>query len=166
MILEIGSSVVSRLAGKRVNRLTGKPADRLTKNGFTLIEVMLAVTILAIGIVGVIRAYTTAVNGLKAAECSIEEACLLKEKMAEVIEEYIQNPGVSQGTENGEFVDDYAGYDWEKDITVAEFNMEDLKEPLEGFLSKVKVTVTNDRITPSRRFSVATYMESEYFEKE
>jgi len=121
---------------------------------------MLAVTILAIGIIGVIRAYTTAVEGLKAAECSIEEACLLKEKMAEIEEEYIENPGISPGTESGEFVGEYAGYSWEKDITEAEFDMEDLKEPMEGFLSKVKVTVTNDLITPTRRFSVVTYMES------
>jgi len=137
-----------------------------TKSGFTLIEAMLTVTILAIGIVGVIRAYTTALDGIKAAECGIEEACLLKEKMAEIKEKYIINPIISQGTETGEFIDEYADYSWEKDIVVAEFDIEKLKEPLKGFLSKVKVTVTNDQIIPHRRFSVATYMESEYFEEE
>jgi len=137
-----------------------------TKSGFTLIEVMLAVTILGIGIIGVIRAYTTAIDGLKAAECGIEEACLLKEKMAEIKEEYIKNPVISEGAESGEFVDEYADYRWEKDTAVAEFDIKDLKEPLKGFLSRVKVTVANDLIIPHRRFSVTTYMESEYFEVE
>ena len=127
---------------------------------------MLTVTVLAIGIIGVIRAYTTSLEGLKAAECGIVEACLLKEKMAEIEEEYIENLGISGGTESGEFVGEYAGYTWEKDITTAEFDMEDLKEDLEGFLYKVKVTVANNLITPPRRFSVATYMESEYLEEE
>lgn len=136
------------------------------KSGFTLIEVMLTVTILVIGIIGVIRAYTTAIDALKAAECGVEEACLLKEKMAEVKEKYIENYVISEGMESGEFVDEYAGYSWEKDITVAKFDIENLKEPLEGFLSKVKLTVTNDLIIPPRRFSVVTYMESEYFEEE
>lgn len=130
------------------------------KFGFTLIEVMLAVTVLAIGIVGVIRAYTTAVDGLKAAECSIEEVCLLKEKMSEIEEEYIEQSGVIAGTESGEFAGDYAEYGWESDIAAVKFDIKDLKEYLEGFLSEVKVTVNNNRITPTRRFSVVTYMES------
>jgi len=130
------------------------------KSGFTLIEVMLAVAILAIGIVGVMRAYTSALEGLKAAECSIEEACLLKDRMAEVEEKAIEAEGVLAGSESGVFANEYADYRWEEDITAAQFDIEDLKESLQGFLSEVKVTVTNDRITPTRRFSVVTYMES------
>ena len=127
---------------------------------------MLTVIILAIGITGVMRAYITTVEGLKAAECSIEEACLLKDKMAEIKEKYIKNPEISTGTESGEFLDQYADYSWEKDIAWAKFDIKDLDASLVGFLSLVKLTVTNNLIAPTRRFSVATYMESKYFEEE
>lgn len=129
--------------------------------GFTLVEIMVAITILAIGIIGVLRSYTVAINALEASQYSIEAACLLKEKMADVEKEVIEKKDFSQGTYQGEFKGNYGGFKWESQVQVLDFDNEEMK----NCLNEIKMTVYNNRIKPPRRFSLVTYIENyeEYY---
>ncbi len=89
-------------------------ARRGARAGLTLIEVMLALAIVAVGLTGIIaalsrclsviaqsRAYQTSRHLL--ARVEVEEPLLLKEK-------------IEPGTERGSFSGDYYGYHWTRDI--------------------------------------------------
>ena len=80
---------------------------------FTLIEVLAAVVILSIGMLGVVRAYITLANGIEMSAFTVQASYLLKTAMADVEKEAIENPGVSAGTKSGNFGKDYPGFRWE-----------------------------------------------------
>jgi len=162
MMSGIGNFVCGS-AGLRViglNPQTGKPANPLTSKGFTLVEVLLAVSILALGMVGVLRAYAAVVTGLEAAGYSLDALCLLKEKMADIKREAIEEGGVQPDSDGGRFSDGYENFIWSKDIRTTELRLIDYKVPeAEGevFLDEVEVTVANENTRPARRFSLVTY---------
>ena len=132
--------------------------------GFTLVETLLAVTILAVGIVGVLRAYAAAVNALEASMYTQEALCLAKEKMAEVEETAIEENGTVPAKERGSFEGRYKCFKWESDIDTTDLFLIDYEHPEEEpsrvFLNKLKVTLTNEDVKPARRFSLETYIEN------
>ena len=177
MILGIGSGYVSRLDcepvsqlpspyplpyGERIkvrgNRRTSEPANRLTEKGFTLIEVLLTITILAIGIMGILRAYFASLNVLEVSKYSIDAVCLLKQKMSDIEERNIEKGGLSPGEDRGEFETLYEGFKWESEIKGLVFEP-DNEDSGKG-LNELKLTDFNDYIEPVRKFSLVTYVES------
>jgi type II secretory pathway pseudopilin PulG len=72
---------------------------------FTLIEVLVTVTILFVGIVGVMRSYTSAVRALEGASEALRSDACLKEGMAamelQVLKEVSLSPVLDTGTEDG-----------------------------------------------------------------
>lgn len=156
MISGIGNNLVSRLASKpvsRLNRQTGKHANRHTKRAFTLIEALLAVTILAIGMVGILRAYAAAVNALQAGQCSLDVLYLLKEKMADIELRAIEEGGLIAETDRGKFGSEYKDFRWESEIETLDFGIEELEDRM----NEVSVTVINERVKPIRKFTLVTY---------
>lgn len=121
---------------------------RIGSRGFTLIEVMLAVSILAIGIIGVLRAYSTAVNALGVGQENIDAVCLLKEKMSEIERLVLEGEGISPGTSSGRFEGELESFEWES--VVKQSSVEDLNE--------VVITVSNK--AKPRKFSLVTYAEN------
>jgi len=83
------------------------------RRGFTLLEVLLAVAILTTGLVIVFQGFST---GLRAASFAQKEttAALLAQTLITEIE---MEEGVTLGTEEGEFEEDFAGYRWRTDVT-------------------------------------------------
>lgn len=129
-------------------------------SGFTLIEVMLTVSILALGLIGVLGAYKALLNAMQIGQYSIEVSCALKEKMSETEKESIEKLGVSPKYEQGLFGENYPDFSWEEEIeTTGLCKYEEGAAPT-NCLDKVKITVTNQRIRPVRRFSLVTYMEN------
>ena len=116
--------------------------------GFTLVEVMLAVTILAIGIIGVLRGYATSVNALGVGQENIDAVCMLKEKMLEIEQIALEEEGISPGTSSGEFEGRFEGFEWEWEV----------KPSSEDDLSEVTLVVS--RKGSPRKFTLVTYMES------
>jgi len=154
---------------------TGGSKSGLFKAGFTLIEVMIAVTILAIGMVGVIRGYAAMVNALEVGDYSIETVCLLKERMfeaeREAIEEEYPFPAINTGKIDGE----YGEYRWKTVIKLEDSSYdEDLAALEEGtssggnelvmYLNEVRVTVSNEGVTPPRRFTLVSYVDGYGYE--
>ncbi len=112
--------------------------------GFTLVEVLVATVILTVGIVGVLGAYITSLNALQAGQESMEAVCVLKEKMAGVEQQVLEDKGISLGTSSGEF----DGFEWNIEVTPGP----------EKVLNKVTVAVSPKE--GRRKFSLVTYVEN------
>jgi len=133
--------------------------------GFTLVEVMLAVSILAIGLVGVLRSYTTLLSGLETAEDSISAVCLAKDKMAGIEEEAIKKLNISKNIGSGDFDDGDGGFVWASQaealnpsslgiiLSLEEKEKIDVKD----YLNRLKVVVSNDRVKPPRRITIWSF---------
>ena len=146
-----------RVQGTGKRKLFPVPCSLSPERGFTLVEVMLAVTILAFGIVGVLRGYTTSVGALEASQKAIEAVCSLKEKMADFEKEAIEEGGLLVGADSGELDTAYgSGWRWESEVSALDFDIEELKD----ILNQVKITVVNEQFKPVRRFSLVTYEEN------
>ena len=131
-----------------INQCNHKLISGISDKGFTLIEVLLAVSILAIGIIGVLRAYATSVNALEVGQENIDAVCLLKEKMSEIEQDALKQKGVLPETSTGEFEGNFADYKWELDI----------KPSTVDSLNEVKLTVFHKENT--RKFTLWTYVEN------
>ena len=131
-----------------INQCNHKIISGISDKGFTLIEVLLAVSILAIGIIGVLRAYATSVDALEVGQENIDAVCLLKEKMSEIEQDALKQKGVLPETSTGEFEGNFADYKWELDI----------KPSTVDSLNEVKLTVFHKENT--RKFTLWTYMEN------
>lgn len=94
-------------------------------NGFTLVETLMAVSILAFGLVIIGTTWGGNVMRLRKIRLNNEVAFLLQQKMTEMELKY-QNVGVDQIKEEeaGDFGDDFQDYSWE--FKSQEFVMPDL----------------------------------------
>ncbi len=112
------------------------------ERGLTLVEVLLAVSILSIGIVGVLRAYAGSVSVLEAGQYSIDAVNVLKQKMADVEQLIIDQtdglPSSDEGTLDG--------FRWEWDIQSS-----DIK-----YLNELTLMVSHE-YSP-RTFTLKTYV--------
>ena len=125
-----------------------------TRGGLTLIEVLLAVSILGFGLVGVLRGYASSIATLAAGQHNIDAVNLLKKKMAEVEIMVIEKEKISQESEDGLFEDPFQDIIWEWDIKPAD------KEDLYA----LSVTVSSE-YNP-REFSLKTYVADKKVEEE
>ena len=138
-----------------------------SRRAFTLIEVLLAATILSVGMIGIIRAYVTLLNGIEVSGFAVEASYLLKEKIADVEKNAIENFGVTPGTKSGSFTDDHSRFRWEvevKDVGLKTAKAKDEskgpKKEIEENLSQVAVSVIAGTSVPGRRASLYTYLEN------
>ena len=160
-------------------RIVHRPSSIVRRNvirGFTLIEVMLTVTILAVGIIGVIRAYAAMVNTLEAADSSIGAVCLLKDRIFEIEKRALEEVNLSSGGGSGEFKGGYGAFKWNAEVTTVDSSLETEEESVEEaeeeteegpimYLHEVKITVSDEEIDPVRRLSLSGYVEG-YAERE
>ncbi len=131
-----------------------------TGQGFTLIEVVLAVAILAFGIVGVIHAYGISVRALSAEQKVMDTIFLLGKKMADVELESLMKDGVVSGVSRGKF-GGFDGVGWNVKVSPLMVYSKDDGNLEESGLSKVVVTVygLKDALR-GHRFSLFTYIKS------
>jgi len=111
-----------------------------TCNGFTLIEVMIAITIIAIALVVILHSYGLGVSMANESQDFSLATLLAQRKMAEI--ELEGFPKV--GGEEGDFGEAYPGFTWRE--TVIETPIEDLR--------KVTLTISWDE----KNLEVATYL--------
>ena len=109
---------------------------------------MLAVTILSVGMVGVLRAYAVSVSALEASQESVAAVYLLKEKMTQIEKEAGEEGGIAPGRWDGEFENGFEGFTWE--LTVMPGSTRGLNESILTVSHKGK----------PRRFSLVTYVEN------
>lgn len=151
MILRIGKKQCSVFSARcSEEKLAADHRTLATEKGLTLIEVLLAVAIMAIGIIGVLQAYSSAIATLEVGQFSIDAVGVIKERMAD-IEQMILEDGesASEGDSgsSGEFL-------WEWNINSTETEA----------LNELTLTVSHN-YNP-RTFIVKTYVVDKLDEEE
>ena len=103
--------------------------------GFTLLEVMVAMAIIAIALTAVLGSQSQSVSLASEAKFSTTAALLAQNKMAET--EWGNRLDLS--SDSGDFGDDFPDYNWE--VTVEDVSM-DLPENVSNHLKEMKVTIS------------------------
>jgi len=114
-----------------------------SSSGFTLLEVMLAMAILAIALVAVFQSQSQSISMVGQARFATTASLLAQSKMAEV---ETMDPG-KINADSGDFGDDFPDYSWKVDVT--ETQVENVK--------KIEVTVTNERMRLNNSYRLALY---------
>ena len=151
--------------------------------GFTLIEVLLAVSILAIGLVGVLRAYATSANAMEKSEYDMDAVFFLKTAMAQIEEKALTEGNIPPGVSNGDFTS--AGeknfgkkrstrWLWSQEVKKMDLPSKKVKhdpankevkpgeeKTSDFYLSKLKLTVADSARIPPRKVGLETYVRTE-----
>jgi general secretion pathway protein I len=117
---------------------------RRSAHGFTLIEMIVATFLLAIGAVAALACISSATRTAGIAREYTQAALLAQQKFAEI---EAQPDTLSGGDQTGEFGDEYPGYSWQQTTETTSFS------------SLVRVTLTIEWQSGARRRSAqfATY---------
>jgi general secretion pathway protein I len=107
----------------------------LHSRGFTLLEVMIAVAILAIALVTLLGSQSQSVSFANSAKFETMAALLAQSKMSEIT---IQAAD-SLSSDSGDFGEDYPGYKWE--ATVSDVSYEGL-DAISDYLKQIDLAVT------------------------
>jgi len=103
--------------------------------GFSLLEVMIAVALIAIALVTLLGSQSQSVSFANSAKFETMAALLAQSKMSEIT---IQDAD-SLSSDSGNFGDDYPGYAWE--ATVSDISIEGL-DGISDYLKQIDLTVT------------------------
>ena len=107
----------------------------LHNRGFTLLEVMIAVALIAVALVTLLGSQSQSVSYANSAKFETMAALLAQSKMSEIL---IQDAD-SLSNDSGDFGDEYLGYAWE--ATVSDVSIEDL-DTISEYLKQIDLTVT------------------------
>ena len=107
----------------------------LSDKGFTLLEVMIAVAIIAIALTTLLGSQAQSVSFANSAKFETMAALLAQSKMSEIT----IRAADSLSSDSGDFGDDYPGYRWE--TTVSNVSIEGL-DAIADYLKQVDLTVT------------------------
>jgi len=111
--------------------------------GFTLLEVMIAMAILAITLVVVFQSQSQSISMAGSARLETTAALLAQSKMAEI---EAANPK-NVASDSGNFGNDFSDYSWQVDVTETEFEQ----------LKKFEVKVVNEKMTSNNSYRLALY---------
>jgi general secretion pathway protein I len=121
---------------------------RLTTSGFTLLEVMVAIAILAIVLVSVYRMHSQTLTMNTAARFYTQAPMLAQSKLAQI---EVADSGIA-GTDSGDFGDKFPGYTWR--ISTEEVVSEALGE-IAADLKRIDMTVVFN--SDEYSYNVRTY---------
>lgn len=142
--------------GRKMTLTTGKQGrgyrGQGLERGVTLVEVLLAVVVLSVGLVGVLRAYAASLGALEVSRETVVTIELLKEKMADVEQEMIDQGGISAGSASGRFDGKFADYNWAWGTTAT---------AQEGLY---ELTMSVVRADGARQVSLVTYAQDKDYE--
>ena len=116
-----------------------------SNDGFSLLEVMVALSIMAIVLVAVYRMHSQTLSMTAAARFQTEAPLLAQRKLAE-----LESSAEPIGSDSGDFGEDFEGFSWS--IEVQDVFSEALGEAAQD-LKRIDLTVSSDAGT----FSVRTY---------
>lgn len=113
------------------------------RKGFTLLEVMIAMAILAIALVAVFQSQSQSVSMAGRTRFLTTASLLAQGKMAEL--EAADPKEISSSS--GSFSEDYPDYLWRVELTDTAFQ----------YLKKIDVIVTNNRLTANNAYQLELY---------
>jgi len=117
------------------------------KGGFALIEILVAVSILAISLVVIFQLFSGGLKSRKLSEEYARGVFHAREKMAETL----LNPDLSEGETEGEFED---GYEWQ--MTITPIPSEEDEEKLSVGLLNIRIRITWHEGEKKKSFEVDT----------
>ena len=103
--------------------------------GFTLLEVMIAVALIAIALTTLLGSQSQSVSFANSAKFETMAALLAQSKMSEIT----MQEADSLSNDSGDFGDDYPGYAWE--ATVSDISIEGV-DSISDYLKQVDLTVS------------------------
>jgi type II secretion system protein I len=86
-------------------------------DGFTLVEVVLAVAILSIGITSIFRAYIVSLDVMRASQEYTTALSLAKNKLSDLQQQELREEGLRIQEDAGHFDDPFREYEWKAHIT-------------------------------------------------
>ena len=108
---------------------------RRSNKGFTLLEVMIAVALVAIALTTLLVSQSQSVSFANSAKFETMAALLAQSKMSEIT---MLDPN-SLSSDSGDFGDDYPGYAWE--ATVSDISIEGI-ENISDYLKQIDLRIT------------------------
>ena len=117
--------------------------SRIHEKGFTLLEVMIAMAILAITLVVVFQSQSQSISMAGRARFETTASFLAQSKMVEV--EATDPEEI--GPDSGDFGDDFPDYSWRVDVTETEIEL----------LKKIEVKVVNEKMTSNNSYRLVLY---------
>ena len=114
------------------------------RGGFTLLEVMIAMAILAITLVAIYQSQSQSVSMAADSRLLTTASLLAQGRMAEI--DAVDPRSVVSG--NGDFGEDYPGYTWQLEVSAVE------ELPL---LKKMTLTVTQGRLVTRNTYRLILY---------
>lgn len=112
-------------------------------SGFTLLEVMIAMAILAIVLVAAYQSQSQSISMTSNSHFLTTASLLAQGKMTEV--DALQPNSVISG--NGDFGENFPGWHWKLDVSDAE----------DKYLKKLELTVTNESMKTNNSYQVVLY---------
>jgi len=103
--------------------------------GFTLLEVMIAVALIAIALTTLLGSQSQSVSFANSAKFETMAALLAQSKMSEIV----LREADALSSDSGDFGDDYPGYAWQ--VTVSDVALEGI-DTLSDYLKQLDLTVT------------------------
>lgn len=128
--------------------MTHSPRKSRRRSGFTLVEMIIAATLLVVGVAGAMGAISASTRTAAYAS-QIQTAALLAQR--QLAETATQPDALSGGDQEGTFEEPYSNYHWKQSAEATDYQN----------LFKVTVTVTwGNGPTPSQR-SVTTFLRND-----
>ncbi len=133
-----------------LQKLSLKMKKQINKNGFTLVEVMVAVVVLGIGIASVLTLIGQATKAVTIARGVTIQTGLARLAMVEIENKYWQKKADDIDT-SGDFGDDFPDYSYDVEV------IEDIDEEVPA-LHEINLTVYWDRGKYKRPYTLTTYL--------
>ncbi len=121
------------------------------QKGFTLLEVMVAVAILAIALTSLLGSQSQSMFAATEADFAFASSLLARQKMAEIL-----TSGEAPTDASGDFEDSRPGYSWKVEVVGADFTETELLAGTEDLLRRIDLTIYTDG--ERRSFTLTRYV--------
>ncbi len=92
----------------------------MAKSPFTLVELLIAISLLTLGLVGVLGAFAKSADTLRRAQDHLEAVSLAKREMGQLVFAAWRDGSLPSGSRSGEFGDLAPRFSWRREVQAGE----------------------------------------------